>query len=311
MGRHTGSNRNFWDTLRENNVSYNLYLQRFTELAISMFEWKNLPDSVDERFMELTLFGEGKAIFFKDDVLGFLCLKCAAGGKLDVYQVPTMRRAIASSGYNKELDETNSVIIYNNLLRTPSWLTCYNAANRIWELDRAIDVNAKAQKTPILITCDQNQRLTLKQVYMKYSGDEPVIFGDKKLNPEDIKVLQTGAPYVADKLTTLKKDIWNETLTYLGISNLNVQKKERLISDEVLRNQGGTIASRYSRLNARRQACEQINKMFDLDIWCDYREDYREADDEVMIANDTEPDGRALLAVDVRTRTGREGVANE
>ena len=47
-----------------------------------------------------------------------------------------------------------------------------------------------------------------------------------------------------------------------------------MITDEVNRLQGGTIASRYSRLQARRQACEEINRMFDLDIWVNYREDF-------------------------------------
>ena len=88
-------------------------------------------------------------------------------------------------------------------------------------------------------------------------------------------------------------------LTFLGISNLNVQKKERLITDETIRSQGGTIASRYSRLNARRQACEEINKMFGLDIWVDYREDYREAGDVIMLAGQTGDESLDTLTVDV------------
>ena len=111
---------------------------------------------------------------------------------------------------------------------------------------------------------------------MQYQGNMPFIFADKSLNTNGLTVLKTDAPYVCDKLYTLKTQIWNEALTYLGISNINIQKKERLITDEVTRNQGGTIASRYSRLNARRDACKQINAMFGLDIWCDYREDYQE-----------------------------------
>ena len=65
-------------------------------------------------------------------------------------------------------------------------------------------------------------------------------------------------------------------MTYLGISNINVVKKERMITDEVTRNQGGTVASRYSRLESRRQACKQINEMFNLNIWVDYREDFQD-----------------------------------
>ena len=123
---------------------------------------------------------------------------------------------------------------------------------------------------------------------MQYEGNEPFIFGTKDLDTTGLSVLKTDAPYVADKLYQLKTQIWNEALTYLGISNLNVQKKERLVSDEVMRNMGGVIASRYSRLNARRQACEQINEMFGLNIEVDYREDYREADNDGVIETDTE-----------------------
>ena len=122
---------------------------------------------------------------------------------------------------------------------------------------------------------------------MQYDGNMPVIFADKNISPNAIKVMQTESPFIADKLYQLKTNIWNEALTLLGISNINVQKKERLISDEVMRNQGGTIASRYSRLNARRQAANEINKMFGLNIEVDYREDFRVTDDEIMLEDDS------------------------
>ena len=69
-----------------------------------------------------------------------------------------------------------------------------------------------------------------------------------------------------------------------------------------MRSQGGTIASRYSRLNARRQACEQINKMFDLNIDVEYRQDFREADDEIMFAGDTGDNSATTMAIDLRTQ---------
>lgn len=279
MGRV--KNRQFWESGKYNNANFMQYFNRLTELSVSMFEWKNLPDTVDERFLELALFGDGMAVFFEDEVLGYLCLRTMIGGYLDVYQIPEQRTAYASNGYNKPLNSENSVIIFNNFLHTNSTLDVEVFSKRLWNLDRTIDVNSNAQKTPILLLCDETQRLTMKNLYMKYEGNEPVIFGDKSLNPNDVKVLKTDAPYVADKLYQLKTQIWNEALTYLGISNINITKKERLITDEVTRNQGGTIASRYSRLETRRQACEQINKMFGLNIWCDYREDYQKIGDAV------------------------------
>lgn len=284
--------RQFWESAIMNNSTFRQYYNRLVELSISMFEWKNLPDSVDPRFLELTLFTDGQAVFFEDEVLGYLALQNAMGGGFDVYRIPTNRRAYAVNGYQKQLDENDSVIIYNNYLHTNSMLDVQMFAKRLYNLDRAIDVNANAQKTPILLLCDDSERLTLENMYMQYDGNKPVIKGVKGLNPNAFTVLKTDAPYVADKLYQLKTQIWNEALTYLGISNMNITKKERLISDEVTRNQGGTIASRYSRLQARREACKKINDMFGLDIWCDYREDFQEIDnDNDTIIGDPNSDG--------------------
>lgn len=270
----------FCESAYINNRTYLQYYNRLTELAISMFEWQNLPETVDQRFLEMCLFGDGMCVFFQDEVLGYLSLQCMIGGKLNVYRIPMERKAYATNGYQRELDGTNSVIIFNNYLHTNSMLDVEMFSKRLYNLDRAIDVNANAQKTPVLIQCDESQRLTMKNLYKQYEGNEPFIFGSKGLDANGLKVLQTGAPYVADKLYELKTQIWNEALTYLGISNINVVKKERMITDEVTRNQGGTVASRYSRLESRRQACKQINEMFGLNIWVDYREDFQDIEEQ-------------------------------
>lgn len=278
MGRKRDTQ--FGESAYMNNRTYMQYYNRLTELALSMFEWENLPKTIDQRFLEMCLFSDGMCVFFEDEVLGYLGLRCMIGGKLNVYQIPTDRRAYATNGYQKELDGTNSVIIFNNYLHTNSMLDVEMFSKRLYNLDRAIDVNANAQKTPVLIQCDESQRLTMKNLYKQYEGNEPFIFGSKGLDANGLKVLQTGAPYVADKLYELKTQIWNEALTYLGISNINVVKKERMITDEVTRNQGGTVASRYSRLESRRQACKQINEMFGLDIWVNYREDFQDIEEQ-------------------------------
>lgn len=267
--------REFWESATRNNATFTQYYNRLTELSISMFEWQNLPASIDERYLELALFSNGMAVFFRDDDLGdFLALRVMINGGFNVYRIPIRRRAYADNGYQKSLTIDDSVIIYNNLIHSNSMLDVRMFAERLAELDRTIQVNARAQKTPVLIKCDENQRLTMLNLYKEYDGNAPVIFGDRNLNAAGISVLKTDAPYNADKLYQLKTQIWNEALTYLGISNITINKKERMITDEVARTQGGVVASRYSRLESRRQACRQINKMFGLDIWVDYREDF-------------------------------------
>lgn len=286
MGRRK---TNFEESLSMNNYTYMQYAYRLMELSISMFEWKNLPEGIDERFLEMVLFTDGHAVFFKDDELGdYLALQCLINGKLNVYRIPINRRAFAVNGYQKQLTDKDSVIIFNNMLHTNSWLDVKMFAKRLYNLDRIIDVNANAQKTPILIKGNEQQRLTLTNLYKEYDGNAPVIFADKSLDMNALQVLSTQAPYVADKIYQLKTQIWNEALTYLGISNVSFQKRERMVSDEVTRSQGGTVASRYSRLNARRQACEQINKMFGLNIDCDFREDYQFSEEVMDFTKDNQ-----------------------
>lgn len=277
MGRRKRTNLE--DSAITNTLTYTQYLRRLMELSMSMFEWKNLPSTVDPRYIELRLFETGSVVFFKDDVLGELCLDCIQQGNFDVYGNPITRRAYSCyNNYQKVLNDKDSVIIWNNYLRTNSVTDIQLYAKRLWDLDRSVDVNAKAQKTPILIQCNEKQRLSMKNLYMQYDGNTPFIFADNNVDINGIKAISTQAPYVADKLYQLKNQIWNEALTYLGISNLNINKQERLITDEVSSSQGSTISSRYSRLECRKQAVEKINEMFGLYIEVDYRKDYQDID---------------------------------
>lgn len=286
MGKKTGMNREYNDSATLNNFTWMQYYDRLVELSCVMFDWVGMPESVDIRTLERTLFESGCAMFFKDDTLGYLALPTAVGGTLNVYGIPTQRNAVAPNKFTARRDETNSVLIWNNYLRTGSKLDATMFARRLYNMDRTIDVNLNAQKTPILVRCSEQQRLTLQNVYKQYDGNTPVIFADKDLDMRALTVLTTQAPFIADKVREEKTATWNEALTYLGISNVNVVKKERLVSDEVSRNMGGTIASRYSRLEMRRTACKQINAMFpELHVECHYREDYRE-----MEGGDVHPD---------------------
>lgn len=260
-----------WQSAELNNKTYIDYYNRLMELALNVFEWENLPPSVDERFIELTLYKMGYCLYFNDEIIGNLALTCTIGGQLDVYRIPVLRRAYAVNGYNKMCSAKDSVLIFNNYLHTPTQLTIELFARRLYEIERAIDVNVKAQKTPTLILSSEQQRLTMKNLYMQYDGNEPFIFGDKNMDIEGIKSLKTDAPFVADKLETLKHQVWNEALTFCGIENSNQDKKERLVSDEVGSNYGNIEAQRNVMLNARKQAVKKINSMFGTKIDVHFR----------------------------------------
>lgn len=256
-----------------NNKTFIDYYNRLMELALNVFRWENLPPTIDPRFLELTLYEKGYAVYFNDDEIGNLALTCTIGGDLNVYRIPIYRRAFATNGYQKNLTADDSVLIFNNYLHTPTVLTTTLYAKRIYNITRAIDVNINAQKTPVTILCDETQRLTMKNLYMKYDGNEPFIFGDKNLDLNGISVLNTQAPFVADKLNSLKHQILNEYLTFCGIENSNTDKKERLVANEVSSNYGEVEAERNIMLNSRQEAADQINRMFGTNIKVSFRSD--------------------------------------
>lgn len=258
----------------QNLRTFDYYFNRLTNIATSIFEWKNLPDNVDPRWLELTIFGNGMCLFFHDDDADFYdALPCTIGGTFDNHNIPVLRRAYAANGYQAQRDNTNSVIIYHNYLHgVPIW-DIEMFATRLADYQRTIDVNTRAQKTPVLLLCDDNQKTTWENTLIKYEGNVPLIIGNSGMNPNALTVLKTDAPFVADKIEELRVQVWNDAMSYLGVSNVNVTKKERLITDEVQRNMGGVLASRNSPLEMRREACRQINSMFGLNVDVDFRED--------------------------------------
>lgn len=266
-----------------NQTSYTMYLWRLMDLAMSVFQWKNLPDGVDARMLEYWLLQNGLCVFFYDEDLkssslaennapdGYAVLQCMIAGQWDMYNYPKERRAYAVNGLNVDLTEKNSVLIFNDYLRVPMFPTLMLYAQRLAEIDRTIDVNVMNQKCPKIIRCNEKQRLTFKNLAMQVDGNVYWIFGDKNLDLNDVDVLDVSSPYIGSELQMLKHQYWNEALTYLGIENVTTQKKERLVSDEVFSNMGDVEAQRFVRLNARKRACEEINKLFGLDVDVEFR----------------------------------------
>ena len=240
-------------------VNYYLWIK---SLALSVFEWQGLPETINVRYLEETLFSKGKCLFFYDDRLGFLSLACSPANDVNVYGEPLMFN-VNSYYYQKTIRANDSVLIRNNDIEEPTQYQVSAFANRLTEVERTTDINLKAQKTPLLILTDDKTQLTLKNVYRQYASGEPVIYGDKSIfNSEVLKVFKTDAPYIIDKLDTHKKYLWDEVLTYLGINNSNTEKKERLIVDEVNANNQNVELNANVMLKTRLEACNEINKKY-------------------------------------------------
>lgn len=255
-----------WESARINNATYQFFFMKLMSIALSCFKWENLPDSIDERFLELTLANRGSCLFFKDEELGFLTLPANLSGQLNVYNIPKIRQAFASTGYNKMCDDKDSVIIFNNYLHFSTLSVVEHYAIRLYEMQRTIDVNVKAQKTPKIFKSNEQQRLTLQNIFMKYEGNEDAIFIDKDFDMNALQVFDTSAPYVADKIRMLMSQTFSNFLNDLGIEAITTEKKERINEAETESTKGYVEIGRNIFLNARKQACDEINRMFDLNI---------------------------------------------
>lgn len=260
----------FKQTLIENNNTHAFYLERLTDIALTCFKWDNLPESVDARYLELCLFENGRALFFKDDVLNeYLALSLGRVKGFDVYGYPVVRKAYSkfNNYQSRDLNREDSVIIYNNYVRTAGYEVAQAYSYRLWFIDRVIDLNINAQKTPILLQGSEQQRQTLINLYKEYDGNQPFIFGDRNLDLNSLQAITTGAPFVADKILSVKQRLWAEACEFMGVApGLIDNKRERVTATEVQQSSGVSNANRNSRLFARQQAADKINKMFDLNI---------------------------------------------
>ena len=251
---------------RKNDMVFHDYYSRLKLIALSIFKWENLPDSCNARFLEDTLFHYGRAIFVKDPTMGFLNLKVTPAGALNVYNEPVAYTAF-SIGYNQIYDKDDCVIIRNNPMEKSTDSTVLLFAERLRDIERTLEVNINAQKTPILIRCDEKTRTSLEAIYRQYDGNKPVIFGAKSLSEKPLEVLNTGAPFVSDKLREEKRSVWNEALEFFGINtNPSDKKKERLVTVEVEANNEQIDIQALTMLAQRQKACWEINEKFGLDI---------------------------------------------
>lgn len=280
-----------------NNLTFTDYFYRLMLIARTVFKWNNLPEGIDEKWIEQYLFSEGKCMFYHDKTTGYMVAKCTTEG-LNYYDEPTQLRPVGTNLENKESLENNvdAILIRNNDEMLPTSPTIQIYACRLAELSRTIDTNIMAQKTPVIIKCTDKQKQSLKQVYAKWNGNEPVIFGDKTLELDKFNVLKADAPIVFDKLQIQKHAIWNEAMTYLGINNANMDKRERLVDDEVQANNEQIEMSAQVMLKSREKACELINKMFGLNISVELRkpaiEFMDDIDDRPNDSEGSEPLGR-------------------
>ena len=284
------------DAVLVNNATYFDYLERFKKIVLSLFEWEGLPDSMDARYLERCLYYTGQAAMLYMLPYGYINTKSATAGKLNLYGLPTQIRcysygeintnrrvfsgvsdAVAKiNGYEDDTDDerqTEAILVLNNWEGMATASTIELFAYRMYTAERAIDVNIRAQKTPYVVITNENERLSMKNALQQVDENAMVLVGERgHFDPESIRTMNTGAPYIADKLTDYKHSIWNEFLTFIGVDNIS-EKRERMISAETTSNNECVNLNLMASLKPRQKAAEQFNQKYGMNISVKLRSD--------------------------------------
>ena len=252
-----------------NNITFSYYYYKMMLVARNLFEWLNLPNNMEGRWIERYQFSDGKCIFYKDPTMGFMVAGYGQNGSVNCYDDPTLVDPIAPNYTytGKQLvNGDNCYVIRNNDLMLPEFSVVRYYAYKLANIDRAIDVNIEAVKTPVLVTCTDKQRLSLKQAINQRKDNEPVIYADNSFDKDMISTLDLKPTPVFKDLQIQKHMILNEFFSDIGVNNANMDKKERMVSTEVEANDEQVKACEDVMLRSRQEACKQINRIFGLNI---------------------------------------------
>lgn len=273
----------------------NQYFLDLLAINLTCFKYYNLPKSIDTRFLELTLILRGRAVLYYDDILGqYLGLQLDTTGQRNQYGYPTRYRALGANGYRSDiLTPENSVIIYNNEMMVSDLFRINYTADLLAEFDKTIEINLNGLKTPLLYQGTKRQLESLKALHNQYISGTTPIFCDDSVDVcgNAIKTIDLKPTYYIDKLQDAKANIWNDTLTAMGITNMSFFKRERQTDDEVRRLSGGAYANRNKRLKPREDAIAKFNQIFGLNARVDFNENQDEKlnpDSESEVNNNNE-----------------------
>ncbi|QOR56284.1 upper collar connector [Bacillus phage DLc1] len=257
------------------NYYYWHYAKYLSQLTFQLFEWENLPKTVDPRYLEMMLHTHGYVGFYRDKELSYMAVNGTAGTHINRYLQPTKfttatpdyenrQFEIYNFGDNLELmdKDKTGVVIWNNDMHVPTMDSVIMFAKKLANAMEIIDINLNAQKTPVLITAEDTNKFSLMNVYNQYEGNAPVIVANKHFDPNSIKVFKTEAPFVVDKINDQKNAYWSEFLTFLGIRNIAIDKKERLTTSEADSGEEKEDASRNIMLKSRLEARDRIVQLY-------------------------------------------------
>ena len=245
--------------------TFNHYQDLLTNYALSRFDWVNLPTTINERFLEMSLFKNGMCVIFKPWFAdNLIALPATQIGQCNIYGEPLTVKAQGVNGFSYDVDcADNGVLVWDNQNHRTMALIINKYAKALAEFDQTISINLNAQKTPIYISCPDEKVEQFMQISSMYQSGVPLFFGrDTAMAGSEITTISTNAPYIIDKLFVDKAKTLNEFFSSIGVDSANQDKKERLVESETSANNGQVELARLGGLTPRRRACDEVNARY-------------------------------------------------
>lgn len=275
-----GTNAMQWSAATLERQLYSTFFSQIVALAMSRFEWINLPPSCNERFLEWSLLTDGFATiaFPKRQPGVFYSTQAVQEGVPNVYMNPSRWRSYGTNDWSFRCDNTNGVFLYDNLARVSIWGTMQVYARELTDIMRTKQINRMHARTPFLITAPQEQKSAVQSVYQQIVSGESAVLGYEAFNTAvKVEAIQTGVEYLGSELQQDLLNVWGDIYRFLGIPNMPM-KMERQIEDEVHNYEAPTETFRLNPLTARREACHKLNRRFEKylngPVDCVFRTDY-------------------------------------
>lgn len=280
-------NRNNQDVISAdilNNFTFIDFFDRLKRVATSIFKWKNLPETMNERWLELCLFYKGMAGILKHDNYGIINTEASWSGNIDIYGLPTLVYCYSTSFFSEQrvrydgkvsIEELSkiygiqndnlkeAILVMNNIDMQPTFIAMELFAYRLYKVQRTIDINLDLIKKPFIIGCNEQDKLSMQKFMMDVENNQNMIFATADFDPSNsIKIFDLNVNNHIEELENEKRAILSEALTTLGVNSILVDKAERLISDEGKKDNEFINYNLQYYWKQRKEACEQFNKLF-------------------------------------------------
>ena len=249
------------------NASALYYREFLLKKIFSVFEF-TIPETWSMDYFQTHLFLDGY-IGIVDTDAGVLPLQCSFSG-INVFNEPTdiiVANPVLGS-FDRKIGVNGVLLrIQYNYMGVLTMLNRY--ATLLAMCDSGIAVNLMNSKvTWIGMAETKAQAETMKTMYDRISMGEPAVFvkGSAIGNGESIYWNHAKENYVANEIQDTKRSLIAEFLTEIGIDNVNIDKRERLVTDEVNANDEEIRCNVQHWLENIQTGFREANDLFGLDL---------------------------------------------